>query len=611
MKITAADQFCGAGGFSTGLRWAIADIEKEQGKPIHLRLVAINHWPVAIATHKANHPDVDHICDELEKADPNKLFPDGKLRLLISSPECTHFSNALGGKPRNWQSRATSKYIIKWASLLDVRDIIIENVREFRTWGPLYRSGIKVGQPIANRKGQFFRAFCRKLEALGYRVEHRLLMCADYGDPTSRTRLFIRARKGGLPIHWPSATHAHRDNVAKMSKAFGRPMKPYHTAREIIEWDDLGKSIFNREKPLADNTLRRIYAGLAKFSGLPFLVPFHKEREGQSPRTHSVDVPLPTIATQRTPVLVQPYLVKLYNTSDAASVDRPVPTITANGQHIGLAQAFVIGQQSGAAPRSVEEPLPTVAGAGAISLIQPFLFHMDHSQQGDRPLSVDEPMRTVTSADSWGLAQPFVFAMEHSTDDSGHDRRVFHPDGPMPTLSARAAFGLASPFVLSIRGGDDKYTRGSGVDEPLHAITAHPAMALVQPSGFIVPVNHGADKRSHSLEEPMKTITSVDAWAMATPYLVKFYGTANDGQAVSEPLGTVTGKERFALCVPLVSGYALLDIYFRMLKPMELARAHSLGHYTFVGSREKVVKQIGNGVPSMTAKHLCYSALKF
>ena len=592
MRISAADQFCGAGGFSTGLRWAIEELERESGQTIHLDLVAINHWDVAIATHKANHPSVKHICDELENANPKTLFPSGKLRLLLSAPECTHFSRALGGKPRNWQSRATSKYVIKWASQLDIQDIIVENVREFKTWGPLHRTHSRgcsesahnpkknkhchFGKPIKNRKGQFFNAFIRKLESLSYVVEHRPLVCADYGDATSRTRLFIRARKRRA-IRWPAITHAHTKRVEKLSRGLGRPIQPYRTALEIIDWGDLGQSIFNRAKPLADNTLRRIYAGFNKFSGLPFLlpnegffrgnvarglddviptvtaergaghvvqpylVPFHKEREGQAPRTHPVDAPTPTIATQRTPLLVQPFLVKLYNTNTAAAVDGPVPTITAGGQHIGL-------------------------------------------------------------------AQPFLFAMEHSTDASGHDRRVFEPDKPINTLSARAAFGLAQPFLFHM----DHATQlrpALSVDETMRTITSSDSWGLAQPQGYIVPVNHGPDARTHSIDESVRTITSVDAFALATPFLVKFYGNEKDGQSLGLPLGTTSSRDHFALCVPLTDGFALLDIYFRMLKPIELARAHSLGHYTFVGSREKIVKQIGNSVPSMTAKHLCYSAL--
>lgn len=613
-RVDAADQFCGAGGFSQGLRWAIDEIEREQGVPITLRLVAINHWDVAIATHSANHPTVDHICDQLEKADPRALFPSGRLRILISSPECTHFSRALGGKPRNWQSRATSKYVIKWASQLKIDDIVIENVADFRTWGPLYRKHSDpnmIGKPIQNRKGQYFRAFIRKLETMGYRVEHRLLTCADYGDPTSRQRLFIRARLGDAPIRWPDVTHAPKAKVKALARMLGRPLDPYHTAREIIDWGDLGESIFNRAKPLAPNTMRRIFAGLSKFSGVPFMVPLHSERNGQAARTHSVDAPTPTIATQRNPLLVQPFLVEFHagpaSDNRTKPVDAPLPTQDTSNR-FGVAQPFLVKLYGTSDAAPADQPLPTVTAEGQhLGVAQPFLFQMEHSTDASgherRVFTPDQPLPTVTARGAFGVATPFVLGQQ----SCAAPRDV---DEPLPTVAGAGAISLIRPFVLSIRGGEDGYTRGHEIDEPLRAITAHNPMALVQPDGFILPVNHGADMRTHSVDEPMRTITSVDAWGLASPFLIKYYGTG-DGQSVEDPLSTVTGRDRFALCVPLVSGYAILDIYFRMLRPRELARAHSLGHYTFTGSRENIVKQIGNSVPSLTAKGLCYSALKF
>lgn len=644
--VSGADQFCGAGGFSQGLRWAIEDIEREQCEKIELKLVAINHWDVAIATHKQNHPDVDHICDELEKADPRTLFPDGRLRILISSPECTHFSRALGGKPRNWQSRATAKYVVKWASQLDIADIVIENVADFRTWGPLYRQHADpkmIGRPIPGRKGQYFTAFIRKLEAMGYRVEHRLLVCADYGDATSRMRLFIRARKSGRPINWPDVSHAPVKRIKQLAGALGRPLRPYHVAREIIDWGDLGESVFNRDRPLAPNTMRRIFAGLSKFSGLsfvlppegyyrgnqprsvdepiqtitagrggghlvnPFLVPLHKERAGQAPRTHSVDVPIPTITTQRNPLLIQPYLVEFHagkhGDQRTKSVEAPLPTQDTSNR-FGVAQPFLVKLYGTSSAAPADAPLPTVTAEGQhLGVAQPFLFQMDHGGRINLQ-DMGEPLRTITSADSWGMAVPFVMSA------GGPKVEPRQLDEPLNTVLTRDHMGVVTPFVLSIRGGEDGYTRGRSIDDPVQAITAHNPMALVQAEGFVVPVNHGAgDLRTHSLDEPMRTVTSVDAWGVATPFLIKYYGTG-DGQSVEDPLATVTGRDRFALCIPVANGYAILDIYFRMLRPHELARAHSLGHYTFTGSRENIVKQIGNSVPSKTAKALCYSALR-
>jgi DNA (cytosine-5)-methyltransferase 1 len=327
--IQAADLFCGAGGTSSGLYSACEHVGAR------LDLVAVDHWKIAVETHTFNHPDARHICATLEGLDPRKAVPSGRLDILVASPECTHHSNARGGKPVSDQLRASAWHILRWAELLQIDNILIENVREFQDWGPTDATG----KPIKSRKGETFKAFCAALRSLNYTVEHRVLNAADYGDPTSRHRLFIMARRGGLPITWPLASH-------------GGEKSPYRTAREIIDWDLPGESIFRRKKALAPRTLARIAAGIKKYGGDN----------------------------------AEPFLTMFYGSNDVRSVDRSCPTITASGNHIGLCQPlrtlitqprfglcepFVIGQQSCAAPRTVDEPLPTIATAGAIALVEP------------------------------------------------------------------------------------------------------------------------------------------------------------------------------------------------------------------------------------------------
>ena len=546
-------------------------------------------------------------------ADDESYVADG-----IVVHNCTHFSNARGGKPMSKQSRATVKYILRWASRLEIDDLLIENVREFMTWGPLHRThsnGCHAGEsgacpakkkchynrPIESRKGEYFRRFITKLQTMGYKVEHRLLVAADYGDATSRKRLFICARKGKRPIKWPEPTHGK-------SNLFGQ-LKPYRTAREIIDWSDKGSSIFNRKKPLSPNTMRRIMAGFKKFSGLPFILPNEGFYKGNQPR--SLDETVPTITQRGGGALIEPFIVKLYGQNDAADIDESLPTVTAQGQHLAVAQPeFIIqmahnGDEAGQARYTypTSRPLPTVDGQGMFGLVEPYVLGQ---QSGATPRSTDEPV---------------------------------------PTIATDGAIGLAQPFVLSIRGGDDGYLRASGVEEPVGAITRHPAMALVEP--FIVPTNHGKDDvRAHDIDQAMPTITSVDALGLAEPYLVdfhteregqdervrsvdrpmqtvaasptiglaqpyivKFNGTAI-GQQVNEPLGAVTGRDRFALAIPVQNGVVIVDILFRMLQPKELGRAHSFDdNYTFAGTREEKVKQIGGSVPRRLAQALCLAAL--
>jgi DNA (cytosine-5)-methyltransferase 1 len=555
-KIIAADLFCGAGGTSTGLLKAT----KQLG--LNVDLIAINHWDVAIATHSLNHPGVRHINSDLEKVDPRVVVPGGKLDLLIASPECTHFSKARGGKPMSKQSRASVKYILRWVGALDVDNVLIENVSEFMDWGPLHRthSGKCNGdhvdkpsekqkkilaachylKPITKRKGEYFHRFIRKMQAHGYTMKHRVLNAADYGDPTTRKRLFIMGRKGGNPV-FPEPTHAN----AKLAVDMFGSRKTWRPARDIIDWKIKGESIFSRKRPLADNTMRRIMAGLMKFGG----------------------------------------------------------------------KAFVIGQQSGAAPRSTDEPLPTVAGAGAISFIEPFIVTTNWTATNrSQPRSVDDPIPAVTGQGQIGLVEPFIIPF--FGENKKQKPRTHSVDEPLPTVTSQGAGALVEPFVVMLRGtaeGDLKRSNRS-VDDPLPTVTANGNhLGLVEP--FIMPVNHGKDdNRAYSMDNPMPTVTSVDAWALVDPFLVEYYGTGS-GSSTDEPLKTQTARDRFGLVQPMVFEHDgkryLLDIRFRMLRPHELARAMSFPKsYKFHGNREQVVKQIGNAVPINLAAALCASQIK-
>lgn len=363
--ILAADLFCGAGGTSTGLLLAAERLG------LDVNLLAINHWEIAIATHSANHPHATHLCESLDGVDPRKVVPGRRLDLLMASPECTHHSKARGGKPRSDQSRASAWHVLRWAEALHIESILIENVEEFKTWCPLGENG----QPIERLKGKTYLAFLAALRSLGYHVSERVLCCADYGDPTTRRRLFILARKGKR-VRWPEPTYAKGGEES----LFGKKQK-WRAAREIVDWSFPSQSIFSRKKPLSSNTIRRIEAGLRKFCGLP----------------------------------------------------------------------FVIGQQSCAAPRLIDHPLPTIAAAGAISLIEPFLveYHgASYPGGGERVRSVDEPMPTVATSNQFGLIEPFL--VEYY--GTGGAASV---DAPLSTQTTKDRFGLAQPLVFD--AGGQKY----------------------------------------------------------------------------------------------------------------------------------------------------------
>lgn len=429
--ITAADLFCGAGGTSQGFINACAGVG---AKP---NLLAVNHWPRAISTHELNHPGVRHLCETLDGVNPRLAVPGGKLDLLCASPECTHHSRAAGGRPRNEQSRATAWHICRWAEALRVESILIENVKEFLDWGPLGRNN----KPLQRKKGKTFRAFLGALESLGYRVEHRLLIAADYGDPTSRERLFVLARRGSAAPEWPRPSHS------KSGKTFPK----WRAAREIIDWDMKGKSIFRRKKALCDNTLRRIAAGLRKFGGAnaePFLIILNGTANGQ------ID-------------------------STARSLGEPLPTATGSG-HFALAEPFMIhtNHHGGDRCHGLAKPVPTVTGAhrGEMALIEPFIIQTDQTGgNGKYCRSVDDPAYTVVSKQNVALIEPFVTSYHGGERSEDRNHEIAQP---LPTQDTSNRFALVEPFIV-------KYY-GSGVakdlEGPLDTVTSRDRFMLVCPT---------------------------------------------------------------------------------------------------------------------------------
>jgi len=421
----AADLFCGAGGTSTGLLLAARELGMD------VRLFAVNHWQTAIVTHQLNHPGVQHLWADIEALNPREVVPGGKLRLLVASPECIFFSSARGGKPINDQRRSSASYVLDWARQLDIEELLIENVKEFERWGPIYPDDYPVKKlrlrPIPERAGEHFQQFVADLRALGYTVHWRVLCAADYGDATSRQRLFIRASKRGF-VRWPLPTH---------SRSQWRP------AREIIDWNMPGKSIYGRSKPLCPATMKRIMAGLEKFSGLaPYLVEYHGDHSGTSSgdrRTRSIDEPLATADTSNRFALAQPALVVFRNHADALPVDKPLPAICAEGQHLGLMQPYLSKLYGGHDACSVDEPLPTVtANFQHYGLVQPFLIN----QKGkSTAATISLPLPTQT-AHALHLAVPSPFLTKYYA--TGTAQSI---DAPLDTITTVDRFGLVHPQV--------------------------------------------------------------------------------------------------------------------------------------------------------------------
>lgn len=347
MKTLAiADLFCGAGGTSQGAVEAIRALGYEP------KLTAINHWDVAIATHTANHPEARHLCTSLDNVNPRELFREGELEVLWASPECTHHSVARGGKPINDQSRSTAWCVVRWAEALRPGVIMVENVPEFETWGAIGTNG----RPLKSKRGATFLAWVGALESLGYSVDWRVLCAADYGDPTTRRRLFVQAVRGRRKIVWPEPTHAPQADADLL----GERQAWRGCDRHVIDWSLPGSSIFKRKRPLAENTMRRIREGLEEFGGKPFVVGM--EHGGR-----------------------------------VVSAEAPLPTVTcAKGGAYGI--AYVLPQHGGGKLRPAVEPAPTVATSGALALVVEY-----YGNGKARPVS--EPLPTVTCRDRFALIQ--------------------------------------------------------------------------------------------------------------------------------------------------------------------------------------------------------------
>lgn len=647
--IFAVDLFCGAGGTSTGMLAAIEDLGF---KP---QLVAINHWDVAIATHYKNHPDVKHLQTGIENVRPEDVVPGGRLQLLVASPECTHHSNARGGKPRSDQKRADAWLLMRWINNLYIENILIENVKEFESWGPLTAKGL----PDKRYKGQYFQQFIAALR-VNYNVEYRVLNCADYGDPTTRERLFILARRNGKKIHWPDRTHASRKELAKMALQPDlfpevNQLKPWVPAREIIDWSIEGRSIFGRKKPLSPNTMRRIFKGLEKHGLKNFLV----NLKNTDRRDRSVDEPTFTQNTANHQGVCEPFIIPQNSSNEPRDIDKPIPTITSTSRGIGVVEPFIVAtghtSANGSNSREIGEPVPSILTSPRIGVceVEPFTLSVERAQtnrSGPRP--IEEPIATITGTPRIGIVegevQPFtisaggpelvaksveeplrtVLTREHQAiveaflvkfhGGAYAENRNYPIDEPIGTLDTSNRFGLveAEPVIFNMAhtgkdaaGKDASYCKSA--DEPLSTVAGKGMFGLIETEPFIMPVNHGKqDVRTHSLDDPMKTVTAFDAMGIveSDAFLL---GQQTDAalRPVSEPVPTIAAAGAIAKVD--------VDPYIVNMKGQSDAR--SIDDPTFTQTRNQhqylaepyLIKFYGNGegsesidspLPTVTAK---------
>ena len=426
------DLFAGGGGASTGLEMGL-------GRPVH---IAINHNPAAISMHEANHPGALHLETDVWDVDPVQVLAGRKIGWFHASPDCTHHSQAAGGQPRKKEIRDLSWVVMKWAGIGQPRIISLENVKQIRSWGPLVAKRCKkTGRvmrldgtianpgervprheqflvPCPRRKGTTWRRFIAQLAGLGYAVEFRMLRACDYGAPTTRERLFLVARRDGQPIVWPEPTHAEKPQKGQ---------KPWRTAAECIDWSIPSQSIFERKRPLADATLRRIARGIQREvieRSQPFIVPIANwSREA----VHPTDAPLNTITAWPRGgsfAVATAFLAQAnggFNTTHSKPADAPTTTITNTGSQQQLVTAHLTAMAQNVSSIDPERPLPTVlAGATRFGIVECVLspeveeralrcaaFLVSYYGQGDAR-SVEQPLDTITTRDRLALVTVWI-----------------------------------------------------------------------------------------------------------------------------------------------------------------------------------------------------------
>lgn len=604
------DSFAGGGGASTG-------IEMATGHPVD---IAINHNEAAIMMHRRNHPYTEHYIEDIWKVDPKDAVRGRHVRLAWFSPDCKHFSRAKGAALVDKKIRGLAWVVLKWAHDVKPDVIMLENVPEFVTWGP-----VRKGKPIKSREGETYNKWLSQLKDLGYEVETRKLCAADYGAPTIRTRFHLIARRDGRPIVFPERTHAPRDSEEVKSGKY----LPWRSAAEVIDFDLPCPSIFDSkeeikekyglkaQRPLKPNTLQRIARGLDKFvikSAEPFIVPRgYGEKPGQMPRVHDINDPLPTqVGTSKHYVcdpVMTPYHMHNHQNASGTDMRDPINTITSTGSQMLLAPQiapYIMSNNSNNAPHGMDEPIPTGTTGNRNYICAPHLiqYHSEQSAKEVRGQSIDKPINTLDAANRYGLSMPYL--IQYFSGD-GHYHSI---NDPLSTLTTMDREGLSTAFLSKFFTGVD----GAKLENPLPTVTAvdHNSLTVAHLAHF-----KGKDKGQHLLD-PLMTITSKDALAEVRTMLVKYDGKQDLHRwgEVRELLNTYCGYEikndEVLLINILGIWWFISDIGLRMLIPREQYDGMGFPHDYIIDrdvdgniiSRADQVARCGNAVCPAVAEAL-------
>jgi len=644
MKEIIVDNFAGGGGASTG-------IEMATGRSVD---IAINHDENAIAMHSTNHPETLHYCESVFDVDPIAATAGRPVGLSWFSPDCRHFSKAKGSAPVKKEIRGLAWIVIRWALAKRPRVMMLENVEEFKTWGPLLTAEDGTNYPDRSRAGETFAAFigmlttgvaeghpaiaeccevlnidvnsgdARRLVAgLGYVVDHRELRACDYGAPTIRKRFFMVMRCDGAQIVWPEPSHADPKSLDVQS---GK-LAPWRTAAECIDWSIPCPSIFERKRPLAENTLKRIARGIQRFvidNATPFIVKCNHTSTKTAYdcfRGQPLGEPLQTITKTHGYAVVTPHITKFRTGATGQECDEPLSTITAgtserpggNGHALGMVEATLSPFIAGAGgseyqgkPRAADVPLHTVMKESHSALIAPVIARIGQTGFGGDRMAYDpcKPLTTVTSKVEHLLVAPVI--TRQFGNSVGH--AVDEPNGTI-TAGGGGKSQLCAAFLAKHFGGN--YTgAGAAMDAPAHTVTTTDHHALVTSNLIKL---RGTCKDGQPVTEPAPTITAGGLHiGEVRAFLLKYYGNEKQGVGLDESLHTVTTNDRFGLVTVEGIDYQIVDIGMRMLQPHELYAAQGFPSWYIIDqdykgtkyAKDKQVARCGNAVPPPFAEAL-------
>lgn len=594
------DNFAGGGGASCGIELAL-------GRHVDH---AINHDPEAVAMHAMNHPQTEHHCESVWDVDPVAMTKGRSVGFGWFSPDCKHFSKAKGGKPRDKNIRGLAFILLRWLLLTNMRVFTLENVEEFVTWGPLIETAPGEFHPDPARKGETFRGFVamlttgiaadhsafleacealgldpagelaqRLIVGLGCAVEWRELRACDYGAPTIRKRLILIGRRDGKPIIWPEPTHGAPGSAGVLAKR----LKPWRTAAECIDWTIPCPSIFERSRPLAEATQRRIARGLRRYvidAADPFIVKVNHGREGF--RGQSLAEPIQTITGKHGYGLVAPHLTKFRTGSTGADLRTPVPTITAGPKEkpagaphaLGLIMPMLTECANASTQRSfrADEPLRTqcaeVKGGhfavAAATLVQ--TGYGERPGQAPRAPGLDKPLGTVVAGGAKHALVGAFLAKHYGGNYEGPGIGLADPASTVTTTDHHA---LVSAQLVGC-GGRAGQSRPRDAGEPMQTITAKGDTAVV--ASHMVKM-YGTTTGSEA-GAPMPTVTSGgNHIGEVRAFLVKYYSEGGQDQDCRDPMHTIPTKDRLGLVTVAGEQYQIADIGMRMLEPHELYAA--------------------------------------